>query len=196
MPDPFIDIDDLAAYRKRSMDQADALGLMAIAAACDEIRRVAEQSLDYAEEEDVALDSLGTDTILLPELPVHDVTLFVGPGGIELEEGVDYVLDREMGALCTKRFGRRWLPGRQAYTVDYSHGYLDASESGLEDVPLFPPALKALAVTVASRFYDQQGVSQESVGGYQAIYGSPEALTLTARERSLLEKILGPGRRR
>lgn len=179
----------------------DALADAAIAAACDELRAVAAQMLDYAEEEDVLLDCDGSsDTLLLPECPVHAVTSFTmpvaGSDPITFEEGVDFVLDKELGAIRTKRWGRTWLPGRQIYSVDYSHGFLAEAESGLPDVPVFPTALKVLAATLAARIYDQTGVAQESVGGYTATFSSAEALTLTVREHSLLENLVGIAQRR
>lgn len=196
MPDPFISVDDLAAYRKRSLDPADALALMAIGAACDELRRVAEQSIDLVVDDEVTVDSEGTNTLLLPELPAVDITSVIGPGAVELSLTSDVFLDREMGAVRMRSRARRFLPGFQLYTITYSHGYA-APESGLPDgTEDFPEALKALAVSIAARFYDQQGVKQESVGGYQAVFSSDEPLTLTDKERSLLSKIIGVGRRR
>lgn len=146
----------------------------------------------------VALDSEGTDTLLLPEMPVYSVASVVGPGSYALVLGTDYVLDKESGTLRTKTLTSRFLKGRQIYTVTYTHGYVsDDSVPGLpSDVIEWPSALRMVTLQLASRIYDQGIVSSESVGGVSMSYATAEAPVLTDRERSLLEKSVGVGRRR
>lgn len=175
-------------------DKAD----IAVHAACDAIRQTVGQSLNFVEDDVAVLDSDGMDTLLLPELPVYSVTSLVGPGGSALTEGTNFVLDTEAGLLQTKSLTSKFLKGRQIYTVTYSHGYVqDSSAAGLPSGVLeWPYSLKLLALQLASRIYDQGIVSSESVGGVSMSYAAPEAIVLTDRERSLLEKAVGVGRRR
>lgn len=196
MGTPFISITDLENYMGRSPlpDKAK----IALDAACDEVRKVAEQDLDFVADDEVLLGSDGGETMLLPEMPVYAVESVEGPSGNVLVPGTDYVLDRETGALQTKKIGLKFLKGRQNYTVVYTHGYVsDSSVEGLpSDVQEWPSALRIVALQLAVRIYDQQLVKEETVGGYSATYSSDEAIVLTDRERDLVEKTIGVGRRR
>lgn len=193
MAGAFITIDDLSAVRQRTTAPDDALAIMAISAACNTLRAESAQSLDYAESTDVMVTADGfTDTILLPETPVHEVTA-VKLAGLPIDSS-SWFLDKEDGSIKAKWYN--WIRGRYVYTVDYKHGYLIAADVSKPNVPTFPPALRLLAATVAARIYDQGIVAQESVGGYSATFSSSEAHTLTIRERGLLENLVGVGKRR
>lgn len=183
--DPFLTADDLTAYLKLpvALDPDDLGVRIALDAACSTIRETVDQLLDYVQDETILVDSNGTDTILLPELPVREVT-DVSVAGVTLTEGTDYFVDFKQGALVTKGRGRRWLPGRGVVEVTYSHGW-----------DSIPNAARIIALTLAARIYDQGLVRQESVGGVQVIYAASESLGLSEREKSLLVKTLGIGRR-
>lgn len=195
MNEPFISHTDLEEYLERALDHDKAV--IAVDSACQSLRDTINQALDFVQDDEVALDSEGTETILLPERPVIEVTSVVGPGALALTEGTDFVVDKKLGAIRTKTRGYRFLRGRQVYTVTYSHGYTNAVTGGMPaDTPLWPSSLRVLALTLATRIYDQMHVRQESVGGSQTIYAAPESLGLSDRERNLLESIVGIGRRR
>lgn len=193
---PFISIVDLQNYLGLTVDQDRAK--IALDAAVDIVKKVSEQSLEFVADDVVVLDSDGTDTLLLPEMPVYGVSSVVGPGAYTLVLDTDYVLDRESGSLRTKSLTSKFLKGRQIYTVTYTHGYVtDDSVPGLPaDVIEWPSALRMVTLQVASRIYDQGIVSSESVGGVSMSFAAPEAPVLTDRERSLLERSIGVGRRR
>lgn len=194
--DPFISATDLNNYLGLVVDADKAA--IAVDAACDTLRKTADQSLDYVSGDVVVLDSDGGHTLLLPELPVYTVTSVVGPGSVALVEGVNYVVDLENGALQTKEWSSRWMKGRKIYTVTYSHGYVDnAAAPGLPANAIeWPAALRIIALQLASRIYDQGLVSSESVGGYSSTYSVGESISLSDREISMLERVIGPGRRR
>lgn len=195
MSAPFISSEDLSDYLGYEVDPDKAA--ISVDTACDVVRKTVEQDLSYAAGDEVLLDSEGTDTLLLPESPVYSVSSVV-VGGVTLTAGTHYVLDREQGSIRTKSYGQVFLKGRQVYTVVYTHGYVsDDSEIGLPaDVQTWPSAIRMVALQLATRIYDQGIVSQETVGGVSMSYATPEAIVLTARERSLLEKSAGVGRRR
>lgn len=193
---PFISNTDLENYLGLTTDVDKAA--IAADSACDIIRKTLDQALDFVADDEVLLDSEGLDYLLLPELPVYSVSSLTGPGGSELVQGTAFVLDRESGSLRTKNLTSRFLKGRQIYTAVYTHGYVsDADAPGLPaDAIEWPSSLRMVALQLASRIYDQGIVSSESVGGVSMSYAAAESMVLTDRERSLLERAVGVGRRR
>lgn len=193
---PFISNDDLTDYLGMTLivDKAN----IALDAACDSVKKIVGQSLDFVADDVAVLDSEGGEVLLLPELPAYSITSLVGPGGIALTEGTHFHFDIEMGAIQTSKQGSVFLKGRKNYTVTYSHGYVsDPDVVGLPpNVLTWPSALRIVALQLAARIYDQGIVSSESVGGVSMSYAAPEAIVLTDRERSLLERVVGVGRRR
>lgn len=176
--DPFITEAELTTYLGRNVTAED-LATLAVGAASDLIRNAVGARLDNVEDDIILVDGSGTDTILLPELPVTEVTEvnYVTPDTDPelLDPAEDYLVDLRNGALVTR--GGTWLEARGNYEVTYSHGYTD-----------IPADLRVLALTVAARIYDQGIVKQESVGGYSATFSSPESMALTARELNLVAK--------
>lgn len=199
---PFISTTDLDNYLGRTIDPDK--GAIAVDSACDLLCKVSAQSLYFVADDVVALDSDGTEILLLPEMPVYSVSsvsqrVDEDPlNDIVLVDRYDYWFDEEEGAIVTSKIGSKFLPGRQLYSVTYSHGYVsDSAGPGLPaNVQEWPSALRMLALQVASRIYDQQLVQQETVGSYVSIYSAREAPVLTDRERSLLARIVDVGRRR
>lgn len=191
---PFISATDLMEYLEHAVDNDKAA--IAVDAACDIIRDESDQSLDFLEDEEVFLDSEGTDVILLPEMPAISVASVVGPGDITLVEGTDWSFDEESGSITTMRRDYKFLPGRKLYTVVYTHGYTGDLAGKPPGTQLWPSSLRMLTLQIAARIYSQGIVSQESYAGFSATYSASEAITLTDRERTLLEKCVGVGRRR
>lgn len=194
--DPFISIVDLQNYMERTVEPNKAA--IALDSACDTVTVAVGQKLEYVADDVVVLDSNGDEYLLLPELPVYEVTSVVGPGAIALVEGTDFELDLEQGAIQTIYQGYKFLKGRKIYTVTYTHGYVsDAAAPGLHpDVIEWPSAVRIVALQLASRIYDQYIVKQETVGGASYIYSADESIILTSKEKSILERAIGVGRRR
>lgn len=179
--DPFITEDDLSAYIGRDVTEDD-MATIAVEAACTLLRNSAGQQLDLQEDEEVLVDGSGTDTILLPELPVVDVSevsyVSVVPDTlIELEAETDYLVDRRNGALVRRSSTTFWSEGRGKYKVTYSHGF-----------ETIPADLRALALTVAARLYEQGVIKQETVGGYSATFAANDPVGLTRNELNLIAK--------
>lgn len=180
----FIDVAGLSAYLQRDLD-AD-LAAIAVDSACDVLKSEANQSWDLVANDEVVLDCDGGDTLLLPELPVTSVAS-LAVSGTPLTEGTHYVVDKEEGILRTKSVNQNFLKGRQIYTAVYTHGYTEGE---------YPKTLTLLAYHLAARIYDQGIVSSESVGSVSMSYATPESIVLTTREKNLLERAVGVGRRR
>lgn len=190
---PFISQIDLETYLGAALD--DDRSAIAVDSACQILRDAAGQQIDFVADDVVLLDSDGGDTLLLPELPVVSISSVTGPGGFALVDGIDYVFDKETSALVTKARGARFLRGRQVYAVTYSHGFVTVADTPAGAVA-YPSSLRALALTLAARIYDQQLASSESVGGSSITYSVPEALSLSPQEQEILRKVIGVGRRR
>lgn len=184
MATPFISSTDLADYRKQVVD--DDLAAIAVDSACQIVRDALGQAVDLVTDDEVDLDSPGTEALLLPELPVIAVSEVTLNGtGTPLVVGTDVLVDQEAGALVMKARGVRFLKGRQLYHVKYTHG----SDT-------VPPSVRVVALNLAARLYDQQLVKQESVGGYQAVYAASDPVGLTDKEMDVLQRAAGVGRRR
>jgi hypothetical protein len=169
--DPFIDEEDLSTYLGRDVTAED-LAWSAAVAACNMIRNAADQSFALVEDEEVLIDGSGTDTILLPELPVSDVTEVYDADDELLDPDEDYLVDKKRGALVRRSRTGVWTEGRGNYVVTYSHGY-----------SAVPEDLRVLAMTVAARLYDQGLAKQESTGGHSITFASDDPVGLTRREK-------------
>lgn len=185
MPDPFISRDDLSAYLGRDVTTDDG-ALIAIDAACDIVRTVAEQTFNQAIGGTAVLDGTGTDALLLPELPVSNAgTVLVNGTAV-----TDYVLNGNgvlfrRGSLSPtsswedcQPIPRVWPVGRQNVEVVYDYGYADAD---------MPRDVRMVALQIAARAV-VQGVAVEETSGDERIkYGGP-ALDLTSTEKIVLRK--------
>lgn len=196
----FISSDDLANYIGRTVE-TDKAGI-ALDSACDILRKEAGQNYDYVEDDTALVWANGlSGALLLPEMPVYSVSSVtkVGlSGGSDTDLVVDdnYIFDEEMGAVFALDPANPFSKGR--YSLTYTHGYVvDSGAPGLPaNVQEYPSSLRMLALQLASRIYDQGLVLQETVGSYVAIYSAREAIVLTEREKSQLERAVGVGRRR
>ncbi len=196
--EPFITTADLGGYLRQDLT-GDLMAELAVGSACETLRDLLEQKMEGVVDDVVVIDGPGTDVLLLPELPAHDVvsvellTLPVGTSSTVPEDA--YHFDAYTGEL-KMRHGLRWMRGRALYRVTYSHGWntMNASGSGggsgtdISDLPPLPRSLWILALTMAARIYDQGLVSQESVGGYQVIYSAESSLSLTRGEKNIVAK--------
>lgn len=135
------------------------------------IRNYCQQVLDLVTDDEVLLDSPGRGLILLPELPVVDVTAVV-ENSVALMSPGDYELGRA-GVLY--RVGRRWHPGRQVVAVTYSHGWA-----------VIPDDIATTCARAASRLYQAglraeessgvPGVVSKSLGDFSVTYGGDSVI--------------------
>lgn len=148
--------------------------------------------LAYVEDDAVELDVAGGSILLLPELPVVDVTSvasvpLVGDGA-DLVEGTDYSV--ELGQWgrrgILRSYGRFWSYGRVAVT--YSHGYtLPGDEYPLSGGYALPGAIKAVGLQAAARgFSNPTELGQEQSGRWLGTYREV-GLYLTHTDKTALD---------
>jgi len=173
LPDPFIDQQDLTDYLGRDVT-ADAGALIALDAACDTCRVIAEQDFN-AVTATVSLDGNDGDALVLPAFPVTAAgTVLVNGGTI-----TDYMLS-DNGLLLRGTAGvdprPTWPGGRQNVTVTYEHGYTEV-----------PRDVRMVALSIASRYIVQGVASREQQGDMQIDYATA-AGDVTKNEDRILKK--------
>lgn len=184
MADPFISRQDLTDHLGKDVTSDDG-ALIAVDAACDIVRDVAEQTFNRGTST-VVLDGTGTDALMLPELPVVSVSSVAASdsaGSWTTAGTADYSLNGD-GVLFatntagTSSFGSTWAYGRQNYRVTYVHGYADAD---------LPRSVRRVALEVASRLFLQGPKLFESFGDVNVRYAA-ESTALMPTERLVLAK--------
>lgn len=186
--------DDLSAYLRR-----DLTGDMMAEGACDAANQAVIDFLDYdptaVVDDEVVLSGDGSDALLLPALPVHNVSLvqvrpFRDDGDPITVDPSFYWLDQRKGVLYTRPYGAKWLRGHGAYSVTFTHGWGTAASSGSGDsvFPDIPRSIWRVALQVAARTFDQGLVKQETVGAVTTVYAAADPADLTKGERNVLAK--------
>ena len=87
----FVDVIDLAGYLGADAADLGWLGEFAVRTAEEAVKGVLDQQLGYAEDDTVLMNGSGTSALLLPQLPVIDVS-DVTESGSSLTEETDYVV--------------------------------------------------------------------------------------------------------
>lgn len=185
MSDPFISRQDLTDYLGRDVTGDDG-ALIAVDAACDTVRSVTEQDFSLVVGDRVTLDGTGTDTLLLPQLPV------VGAGTVTVNGTAvtDYATTADgrlvrVGGTATYATwaagyanAAYWPEGRRNVVVTYDHGYAGTA---------LPRSVRLVALALASRLVVQGVALQESQGDVSIRYATA-ATDLTAGEKLILGK--------
>lgn len=173
--DPFISVQDLTDYLGRDLS-ADAGAVVAVDAACDICRTIAEQTFNEATTT-FTLDGTGTDSILLPELPVNAAgTVTVNGGTVtDFTLNANGILFRGTAGIYPRPV---WPLGRQNVTITADHGYATAD---------LPRDVRMVALAIASRIAVQGVASEESVGDVRVKY-SVASTDLTVGEKAILRK--------
>ena len=181
---PFISRDDLSDILGRDVT-ADDGALIAVDAACDMVRSLAEQDFNEEIGDQITLDGTGTDALVLPQLPVNNVgtvNLIDSTGGttavtdfVVKDNGV---LVRKRGSATTAWWPSVWPLGRQNVQVTYDHGY------GTADLPR---DVRMVALSIASRLIVQGVASFEQMGQQQVRYGV-NSTDLTSGEKAIIAK--------
>jgi hypothetical protein len=170
-------------------------GTAIVTAACDMVRLFTEQDIYPAVTGGtVLLDGMGTDCLLLPQLPVTNAGTVIenvgsdSPGTLTLNSDYKFSDNGELYRLpgvidsgwSTQEFRTYWWPGRRNIQVTYSYGY------ALADVP---PELKEVAVQMSKRLDSQTNgnVVFESQGQRSIRYSGP-ATEWTTTEELVLRK--------
>ena len=181
----FISVDDLTDQVGRDLS-ADDGAVIAVDSACDIVRTITEQDFSPISET-VRLDGTGTDTILLPQVPVSAAGTVVVNGGTLTAS--DYAVT-ENGHLVrtdgtadwstwTTTVGPtgHWPLGRGNVSVTYDHGYGGT----------VPSDVRAVALAIAARIVTQGGAIAETVGPVAKRY-AVASTDLTNGERAILRK--------
>lgn len=184
---PFISRQDLSDSLGRDVT-SDAGALSAVDMACQIVRTFCEQLFDQVTADEIVLDGTGTDTLLLPELPVNAVgtVVVISPySGTTTYGTADYKLNGNgilfagtaIGPLsCGWPNAGIWPEGRQNVTVTYDHGY-----------EVVPTDVRGIALALAERRAVQGPAMAETLGG-QSISYAAASTELTPTERLILGK--------
>jgi hypothetical protein len=174
----FVPLDEFLSYAGETVDIDRAE--YDLEAACDKIRDYLGQTIDLVEDEAITVYGTNTRAIVLPELPVVDITSVVRNGDdVYPDEAVtDYHVDA-YGVLW--RDSPSWWPRYSSYTVTYSHGYAPADVPAILKVAAFKLAMVEAGM----------GIRQESVAGYSVTYESPDAI-LSMLDRRIVKRVPTP----
>ena len=168
----FLQVDVPAGEKTTSAERA-------ITEATAAIQNYCRQVLELVEDETIILDCHGGGTVLLPELPVIEVSEVVEDDET-LTVSDEYKLGNH-GVLY--RIGSTWTSGPQMIEVTYSHGYKMSDDY---DAPaaaeLMPDEIVQVCVRAASRAYQAglradevdgvPGIQATGLGDYSVQYGS------------------------
>jgi hypothetical protein len=209
MPQLLATMEDFAAARGVTFDPTDLQALIALEGASGIVRAYCNREFAYVEDDEVTVFPRGTVGLLLPEVPVHEVSAvtLVDSDGTEtdLELG-DWFLDGASGILYRVSttgaypwyWGWHWyhLPTLRV-VLTYSHGYILPGEAEIDGVPDLPAELSLAVISIASRNITTaasggQSVRSKTVGSYTVTYGDTQTLVdelgITAAERQVLDR--------
>ncbi|HVJ27783.1 MAG TPA: hypothetical protein VM493_09580 [Vicinamibacterales bacterium] len=173
MPDPFVSTQDLVDYLGRGT-ATDPGMLIAVDAACDMVRTLAEQSFN-AGTATQTLDGTDTDALILRERPVGTVTAVSVAGSAV----TDYVYTDDGLLFRQDDYGTlTWPEGRRNVEVTYEYGYAD------DDLPR---DVRMVALAIATRIVVQGAAAEESVGESRVKYAT-NSTDLTSGEKMILRK--------
>jgi hypothetical protein len=192
MPELLATAEDLALFLDEDLDPARAELFLRLAGG--EVRAATGNGFDFVEDEEIILDGKGTPVLLLPRIPVVDVSEVVElayAGGTELEldptsassPGFEWSEDGILRRLDGGHFRRRF----RAYRVTYSHGF-----------EAVPDAVVGVVIRCAARaFENPDGIRQETLGRYSyTLAGEQAGIGLYAPDlRDLAPYMIGPGAR-
>jgi len=133
------------------------------------IQRFTRQTIEYVEDDVVSLITRPGRELVLPQVPVVDVTSVVVETVDTLLEDEDWIFDGHRSIWHL----RSW--GHERVTVTYSHGWVD-----------IPDHVRSVCVQLAGRMWrNPSAVAAESVGQYSVTYGDG-AVGLTMDEKTTL----------
>lgn len=163
----FAAVSDIAAFLQVDIDTPAKLvaAEAALVAASAAIRNYCKQTISLVEDDEITLDSAGGMRLMLPELPVLEVTEV-----IEDEETLVVDDDFKLGQHgILHRVGRTWAVGIQIVTVTYSHGYT-----------IIPDDIIAVCTRAAARAFQAglraaetegvPGISSKALGDFSVSY--------------------------
>lgn len=180
--EPLATLEELETFLEDDVDPG--AGRLYLELASGEVRAYCGQEFTPRTDDELVLDGRGTSVLMLPELPVLDVSLLEeGPGGDRTElpgpETASPVWEWSENGILRRRsgvFARRF----RYYRAVYSHGW--------EPIPDVP---KGIVLSVAARTLDSPGGGErsETLGRYSYTMAGAEAgVGLFAPDRLALER--------
>lgn len=152
-----VSLEDFQNAQGREHDPTIVADLLAVEGASDTARRYCGQTFGYVADDEVTMPGTGTWSLLLPQVPVHDVGGVVEIDSDDEEETVDateWIFD--VSGIVRKRHGQNswgWGTWRKhrLYRVTYTHGYLLPDQEEVEGVPRLPWDLRRAVIQLAAR---------------------------------------------
>lgn len=149
----------IAEFLGRTIDDNDFLANLMCSMASQAVRSYVNQMISFVDNDSVTIDGSGSDSLLVPEVPVvrinsvttHDRWL----DNETLLEEDDFVVDNAHGILW--RIDQEcWPRGHKNITLDYDHGWdvgVDTDSVEPEDNPIdhVPADILLVALRVATR---------------------------------------------
>jgi hypothetical protein len=167
----FASVDDLADYLQTEFDEDDRVrATRLLESASSVIQRHARQTITLATST-VTLLPTGTNLLMLPELPVIDVTS-ITDGGSTVDP--DSYLATSSGLLYAMPPTTKW---KNVVVVTYDHGY-----------DPIPDDIAAVIIDMSARAWNNpRGVLSEQIGTYSARYpNNRTGLSLLPDEEQLV----------
>lgn len=162
----FASTDDLATLLGTSFTDGQlAQAQLALDIATAAIRSYTRQQITTVTGDEIILDPENRKLILLPEIPVVDVSeVIVGDDTLTIADDVFWYAD---GRLY-RTSGGSWGTARQSVEVTYDHGYAEV-----------PDSVRGVCLAKASRLLaNPESLRQESIGSYSRTYeGGSSGLT-------------------
>jgi hypothetical protein len=192
---PFISHDDLGAYLEQTFTGGELLVKLALDGACEAVRQELHRVLNLVVDEDIVLNPTWTQELILPERPVHAVSLVTIDGGsvddanleLDVERGVLYLLD-----------GSLWWSARRGITLTYTHGYALDEVDVDGTIVRVPANIRLVALRLAAAVYRSKGtvgaggaITGQKIGTYSYTQDAAAAtqlasLSITDDDRKLL----------
>jgi hypothetical protein len=151
---PFVSVEDLGVMLGQDLTGSEDLATIAIDSSCEMIRSYLGQLLNYVEDEDVVLGGSGGMALLLPQMPVINVTdVFIS----DVEE-TGYVFVPKAGTVFREN-GTRWPRGVANISLTYSHGYAVVEDDVDEANGIYrmPADIRRIAMSLAQRIFVSAG---------------------------------------
>lgn len=200
MSTPWITSEELAGHTGSEI-AFNPVAALYMEAACDCIRLYIDQQVDFQEDETIVVSGTGTTTLLLPEMPIVEITSITKDDDDDPVDPTTY--QRQGRSQIHLIDGCVWLPSSR-YTIVYSHGWaltaedVDAGE-GILRVPaaLRLRALEVAATALVSGTTGVGGVKAEAIGRY-SYEMAPESSSgvyvgLTSEQEAELQRFMQEG---
>lgn len=191
---PLATVQQLASFMQLPLASDDPTATLMLQIASDMVRDYLKQQLDAVQNDVVVLDPINAAYVVLPELPVADVTLLEildttqDPAVWTTVDPSQYTVSLNLGIIAgLPGCGVFWPPTPGSWRVTYSHGY-GTGDTPPAGFPVLSNSLVGVVLGVAARAYSSPAsIEQERIGGYQVKY-AVEAAGFSALELVTLNR--------